>query len=165
MASIVTWPAPGLTQKAEPVPQGESCRALIEQMFEAMDYPNGIGIAAPQIGVNKRVICIKVPAMRRGKPAAGCTKMALINPEIIWHKGTLKLGYEGCLSFPGEQVMVPRLPRIKVQAFDVRWNPIVVGGKDLVARVLQHEIDHLNGITLDYYAKLAEEALSSTDGD
>ena len=80
-----------------------------------------------------------------------------INPEISWKKGGMVLAPEGCLSFPGAQVMVPRWPRIKVIGWDIRWNPIVIGGKGLVARVLQHEIDHLNGITLDHYVKLALE--------
>ena len=165
MAKVLTWPNEILTRKASPVPYGEKCRELVDSMFDAMDYPNGIGLAAPQIGVDKRIIVVKVPAIKNGMIVAGATKHTLINPEIIWKKGQLEMGYEGCLSFPGERVAVPRWPRIKVRGFTIRWEPVTIGGKGLVARVLQHEIDHLNGITLDHYAKLAKEVLGEQDGD
>ena len=157
MARIIEWPAEILTRRITPVEHGEKCRDLIEAMFASMDYPNGIGLAAPQIGVDKRVIVIQVPAMKAGKQISGCTKHAIINPEIFWKKGEMIIAPEGCLSFPGAQVNVPRWPRIKVRGFDIRWNPITIGGKGLVARVLQHEIDHLEGRTLDHYVRLAVE--------
>jgi len=156
MASVITWPNKQLEKVAEPVPFGEKTRDLVDAMFDAMDYPNGIGLAAPQIGVNKRVIVIQVPAIKNGVMVAGCTKAAIINPELIWWKGGPVLGEEGCLSFPDERVLVPRFQRVKVRGFSVRWEAVTFGGKDLVARVLQHEIDHLNGRTLDFYAKMAE---------
>lgn len=160
MATVLTWPNEALTQVAEPVEQGERCRELVDSMFDAMDYPNGIGLAAPQIGVNKRIIVIHVPAVRAGRAIGGGTKHAIINPEVVWAKG-VNFDYEGCLSFPGQSVLVPRAMRVKVTGFDVRWNPITIGGKGLVARVLQHEIDHLDGRTLDYYIQMAEEAKQS----
>jgi len=163
MSKVLTWPNNKLTKVAKEVKHGESCRALIEAMFEALEYPTGIGLAAPQIGVNKRVIVINVPAMKNGKLLSGSTKHAIINPVIAWKKGAMVLGPEGCLSFPGEQVIVPRWPRVKVQGFDVRWNPITIGGKGLVARVLQHEIDHLDGRTLDHYAQIAKEVFDDAD--
>lgn len=163
--TVLTWPNKKLTQVAEPVQHGERCRELIDQMYAALDYPNGIGLAAPQLGINKRIIVIWVPALKNNKMMAGSTKMSIINPEIIWAKGGPVLGYEGCLSFPGERVLVPRYQRVKVRGFDLRWNPITFGGKDLVARVLAHEIDHLNGITLDHYAKIADQVLDEKDAD
>ena len=157
MAKVLTWPNDWLTKVAQPVPHGEKCRDIIDAMFDAMDFPNGIGLAAPQIGVDKRIIVIHVPAVKKNRMVAGATKLSIINPEIFWKKGAMEIAPEGCLSFPGAQVMVPRWPRIKVRGFDLRWNPITIGGKGLVARVLQHEIDHLMGRTLDHYVRLAAE--------
>lgn len=165
MAKVLTWPNEILTKPVTPVPHGENCRALIDSMFDAMDYPHGIGLAAPQIGVDKRIIVINVPAIKHGQTVGGSTKVAIINPVLTWKKGGMVLAPEGCLSFPDEQVVVPRYPRVKVQGFDIRWNPITIGGKGLVARVLQHEIDHLEGRTLDYYKQvIAEMEQESNDG-
>jgi len=163
MAKVLTWPNEILTKIATPVPHGEKCRDLIEAMYLAMDYPNGIGLAAPQIGIDKRIIVINVPALRKGVQVSGSTKHAIINPVVTWWKGGPVIAEEGCLSFPDERVLVPRYLRVKVQGFDIRWNPITIGGKGLVARVLQHEVDHLNGRTLDTYVKLAEEAFAEQD--
>ena len=157
MAKVLEWPNKMLTKVATKVPHGEKCRDLIEAMFDAMDFPTGIGLAAPQIGEDKCIIVIKVPASKRGRSVSCATKQVIINPSIIWKKGGMEIKPEGCLSFPGAQVMVPRWPRIKVIGFDLRWNPITIGGKGLVARVLQHEIDHLMGRTLDHYVRLALE--------
>lgn len=161
--NVLTWPHESLKKVATPVPTDENCRDVIEAMFSSLDYPNGIGLAAPQIGIDKRIIVIRVPALRAGKRIGGETRHAIINPVITWFKGGPNLDYEGCLSFPGVMVLVPRYARVKVQGFTVRWEPITIGGKDLVARVLQHEIDHLNGITLDHYAKIAEEVLDEKE--
>lgn len=163
MSQIVTWPDERLTKKAEPVPHGEKCRELIEQMYEAMNYPHGIGLAAPQIGVDKRIIVIRVPALKNGKVIAGSTKLHMINPELEWWKGGPHFGWEGCLSFPDKQVFVPRFQRIRVRAFSLNWEPIVIGGKDLVARVIQHELDHLDGKTLDYYERISKEMEKGSD--
>ncbi len=165
MPKIITWPNEILTKIATPVPQGERCRELIEAMFIAMDYPSGIGLAAPQIGVDKRIFVINVPAYNNGIQVSGSTKHAIINPTITWWRGGPEIGPEGCLSFPGEQVMIPRYLRVKVSGFDVRWNPLTFSGKGLTARVIQHEMDHLNGRTLDHYATLAKEAFEETDNE
>ncbi len=157
MATVLKWPHEMLTKTATPVPHGEKCRDIIEAMFDAMDFPTGIGLAAPQIGEDKRIIVIHVPAIKKDRFVSGATKLSIINPEIFWKKGAMEIKPEGCLSFPGAQVMIPRWPRIKVRGFDLRWNPITIGGKGLVARVLQHEIDHLMGRTLDHYVRLAAE--------
>ena len=158
MAKILEWPHKMLTKVATPVPHGEKCRDLVEAMFASMSYPDGIGLSAPQIGEDKRIIVINVPAVKNRRNVSGSTKLVIINPEIFWKRGAMVIAPEGCLSFPGAQVMIPRWPRIKVRGFDLRWNPITIGGKGLVARVLQHEIDHLMGRTLDHYVRLAAEA-------
>jgi peptide deformylase len=158
MAEVIKWPDARLEQKCEPVPQGERCRELIEEMFASLG-PTGIGLAAPQIGVMKRVIVIKVPLRGLGQVNLGnFVKQAIINPVITWAKPGMQEAMEGCLSFPGVEVSIPRYVRITVQGFDVKWNPITLGAKDLVARALQHEIDHLEGRSLAFYARLAHEA-------
>jgi peptide deformylase len=99
----------------------------------------------------------------RGNRQIATIRHTLINPEVIWHGGELAMGWEGCLSFPAErpgtfrQVLVPRYPRIKVRGYTVKWEPVTIGAKGLVARALQHEIDHLNGRTLATYARMAHE--------
>jgi peptide deformylase len=164
MLDVIQWPDERLGKVATEVPHGEKCRELIDQMFEAMDYPKGIGLAAPQIGVDKRIIVIRVPAVKNGKMLGSSTKVHIINPVLEWWKGGPKLDWDGCLSFPGKQVLVPRFQRVKVRGFSLRWEPIVIGGHDLVARVLQHEIDHLNGKTLAYYEALAEQITKEEGG-
>lgn len=157
MSNIIKWPDPRLEQVAEPVPQGERCRELIEEMFASLG-PTGIGLAAPQLGVMKRVIVIRVPLRGLGQSGGNFVKHAIINPVLTWAKPGLVMGVEGCLSFDDIQVTVPRFQRIQVSGYDMRWNPLVVGAKDLVARALLHEIDHLDGRTLAYYARLEHEA-------
>lgn len=153
-SQIVQWPDPRLGVTCEPVPHGESCRDLVERMFAVLEASsNGVGLAAPQLGIMKRVIVARVPV----KHFAGTTlvKHAIINPVLTWAKGTMELGWEGCLSFPDKQVQIPRWPRIQIQGYNLRWEHTTIGAKGLVARVLQHELDHLDGKTLAYYAKLA----------
>lgn len=157
MADIIKWPDARLEQKCEPVPHGERCRELIEEMFASLG-PNGIGLAAPQIGVMKRVIVINVPLRGIGQRGGNRVKLAIINPVITWAKPGMVEAMEGCLSFPGIEVSVPRWLRLTVQGFDTKWNPLTHSAKDLVARVIQHEIDHLEGRSLAYYARLAHEA-------
>jgi peptide deformylase len=157
MDAIVKWPDPRLETVCDPVPHGEGCRDLIERMFAILAASaNGVGLAAPQIGVMKRVIVCRVPVPH---PSGGTfiVKHAIINPQITWAKGALEEAVEGCLSFPDHKVSIPRYPRITVSGYSLKWEPITRDAKGLVARVLQHEIDHLNGRTIAWYAQLAYE--------
>ena len=160
---IVRFPHPVLEQIAQPVEHGENCRDLVNQMIAAMTAEGGIGLAAPQLGVSKRVITVAVPVYDFHGKQIATVKHTLINPEIVWVGGRLTMGWEGCLSFPADepgkyrQVLIPRYPRIKVRGYTLRWEPVTVGAKNLVARALQHEIDHLNGKNLATYARIAKE--------
>jgi peptide deformylase len=156
MTEIVKWPDPRLEQRAEPVPHGERCRELIDDMFGSLG-PRGIGLAAPQIGVMKRVIVLNVPLSGIGQHGTNRQKYAVINPVITWAKPGMVEGKEGCLSFPGIEVSIPRYVHITVEGFDVRWNPMKVGAKALIARCFQHEIDHLEGRSLAYYGRIIHE--------
>lgn len=158
MSNIVTWPDPRLEQVCEPVPHGERCRELVEALFAELErHPTGVGLAAPQLGVMKRVIVVRVPIVHF--QTRGLVKHHIINPVIVWHNPRDKMveAWEGCLSFPDKQVSIPRWRHIKVQGFNLRWEPIEIGAKNLVARVIQHEVDHLDGRTLAHYARIAHE--------
>lgn len=108
---------------------------LIKDMEETMYEAQGVGLAAPQVGILKRVIVVDV----------GEGILKLINPEIISKEGS-QLDVEGCLSVPGEQGEVERPDRVTVKALDEKGQEIIVEGEGLLARALCHEIDHLDGI-------------------
>jgi peptide deformylase len=123
---------------AHPVGEGEDVTDLIKGMFNIMSVWGGIGLAANQVGVLKRVITIK---------AAGFKK-AIINPEIVKSFGGQITAKEGCLSFPGLEVLKVRSRKVIVTGFDSDWKPVKFKLKGLAARVAQHEIDHLDGIII-----------------
>lgn len=110
-------------------------QVLLDDMLETMYENNGVGLAAPQVGILKRVVVIDI----------GEGPLFLINPEIIEEEG-FYVDQEGCLSVPGRQGEVKRPYRVKVKAQDRKGNEIIVEGEELLARALCHEIDHLNGI-------------------
>ncbi|MFO7151647.1 MAG: peptide deformylase [Bacillota bacterium] len=113
----------------------ERLKQLIEDMAETMKWANGVGLAAPQIGILKRVVVIDV----------GEGLIELINPEIIAEEGEV-VGIEGCLSIPGVTGEVARPKKVKVRAQNSKGEFIEIEGEDLLARALCHEIDHLDGI-------------------
>ncbi len=112
---------------------------LIEDMFESMYAAKGVGLAAPQIGIGKRVAVIDTSA---GEDPA--QKLVLINPEIIGRDG-MQTGEEGCLSIPGFREQVTRAKRVTIRAQNAKGEPFEMTGEDLLARAFQHETDHLNG--------------------
>lgn len=108
---------------------------LLDDMAETMHEANGVGLAAPQVGILKRVVVIDV----------GDGVIELINPVITKTRGR-QVGEEGCLSCPGEYGIVKRPNHVWVRAQDRHGNPIQMDGKELLARAFCHEIDHLDGI-------------------
>ncbi|WP_097025549.1 peptide deformylase [Clostridium peptidivorans] len=110
-------------------------QVLLDDMLETMYESNGVGLAAPQIGILKRVVVIDI----------GEEPVFLINPEIIKTEGSY-IDEEGCLSIPGEQGEVERPYKVTVKALDRNGNEVVIEGEELMARALCHEIDHLNGV-------------------
>lgn len=138
---IQTGDVPILRQKAKPVKHVDAnVLRLIEDMFETMAAACGIGLAAPQIGVPKQII---VADISRHYP--DCPPVALINPLITESSGE-ELAEEGCLSLPGLRGIVRRARSVTVQALLPNGEEAELSGNHLMARVLQHEIDHLNGI-------------------
>jgi len=142
--TILTGDAPALRQKAKRVKQfDEALRTLVADMFETMRAAHGVGLAAPQIGVLTRVVVIEIPAdEEEGTPARS---FALCNPEIVKSAGE-DTDDEGCLSLPGYVGEVTRAAAVTVKAFTPEGKPIRVKGEGLLARALQHELDHLDGI-------------------
>ena len=138
---IQTNDAPILRQKAAAVQEiNVDLQPFIEDMFETMYEAQGIGLAAPQVGVSKRIIVIDIEKHHPEYP-----RIALINPVITLTVGE-ELGEEGCLSLPGVRGMVRRSAIVKVEGLLPNGNKIEFDASNLMARVLQHEIDHLNGI-------------------
>ncbi|MBZ0252644.1 MAG: peptide deformylase [Candidatus Methylomirabilis sp.] len=149
---ILTWPDPRLKEKAEPIEEiTPEIVQLAHDMAETMYAAPGVGLAANQVGVNKRLMVVDCHRPRReDEPepdprAVGPGLLYLINPEIVEYGGTI-CDEEGCLSFPGETAEVNRWQWVKVRALDLEGKPFEVIGVDLLARCLQHEIDHLDGV-------------------
>lgn len=115
----------------------EKNKELIQDMLDTMYDADGVGLAAPQVGILKRIAVIDVTE-ERNQP------IVLINPVIVEEKGEQR-GSEGCLSVPDKVAMVVRPNKVKVKALDINMKPITVKGEELLARALVHEIEHLDG--------------------
>lgn len=127
-----------LYQKCFAVTEGMRVAELVTDMMATMREGNGIGLAANQIGDNRRVILVRAEGI----------KMTMINPEIIRSYGHITVFPESCLSFPGRKAFVPRHSQIEVSGFTEHWKPFRKKLYGLAARVVQHEVDHLDGITI-----------------
>jgi peptide deformylase len=137
---IVKFGDPVLETPAAPITTfDDKLRELVEDMFESMYAAHGVGLAAPQIGVSKRIAVIDVTF--KEDPAA---KIALINPEIIHTEGRISSN-EGCLSLPEFREKVTRARSVTARAQNLQGEFFEVTGDDLLARALLHETDHLNG--------------------
>lgn len=138
---IVKYPDPVLQRPTEPVTEFDSkLRRLVEDMFASMYEAHGIGLAAPQIGISKRLTVIDLSFQKNPEE-----KIVLINPKIVASEGK-QYEEEGCLSLPDIRDKVRRAAHVKVQAQDVQGKPFEMEGDELLARAFQHEIDHLDGI-------------------
>ncbi len=129
---------PVLRKKAQPVRVVDSLVGqLLDDMLETMHKANGIGLAAPQVGISKRIIVVDI-----GEDD-GPVKM--VNPRVVEREGTL-VGLEGCLSIPGVYGEVERAEKVVVKGLDFKGKPLRIEAEGLLARVFQHEVDHLDGI-------------------
>lgn len=137
---IVKDPDPVLRKKAQPVRKVNApIRQLLDDMAETMYAAPGAGLAAPQVGVSKRVICVDA-----GKDHGGLYQ--LVNPEITRHGTETARAPEACLSIPGLMGDVERWTEIEVKALDRQGRPVFIQARGWLARVFQHEIDHLDGV-------------------
>jgi peptide deformylase len=146
MLEIVTVPNPVLRQKAKKVSRlTPAIQKLLDDMTETMRQAPGIGLAGPQVGALQRVIVVEVlkddeyPDMQYGF-------YQLVNPEIVRISNDVEEGLEGCLSIPGYTADVERFVAVEVRALDRSGKPVKIKARGFLARVLQHEIDHLDGV-------------------
>ena len=138
---IVKYPDPVLSQPGEPVTEFDAeLRKLIADMFETTYASQGVGLAAPQVGVSKRFTVIDLSMGKEPKD-----KLVLINPEIISSEGK-QYEEEGCLSFPDIHEKVVRAAKVRVRAQDEKGKWFEMDGETLLSRCFQHEIDHLDGM-------------------
>ena len=152
LKEIVVYPDPVLRKHSKPVEGiNEDITHLLSDMTETMYASSGIGLAAVQIGVLERVIVVDV----------GEGLISLINPEIIESEGESKME-EGCLCLPGVMVEVKRSEKVTVKGTNERGEEVTIHAQDLLARALQHEIDHLNGILIiDKVSRMKRELVTS----
>jgi peptide deformylase len=154
---IVKDPDPVLRQKAKPVTKiTPNIHKLLDDMAETMYDAEGVGLAAPQIGILKRVIVMDV-GDEHGL-------IELINPEIIEREGE-QFGPEGCLSIPGLLGDVRRAMKATVRGLDRNGNEVTITGTELLARCIQHEVDHLNGVLFTDLAENVYPAEQRKNGD
>src|SRR5206468_10979898 len=132
---------PVLREKAREVTGAdETLRALVADLFETMKAYSGVGLAANQVGVLQRVLVVDVPIDDTHRE-----RHALVNPEIVERSGS-ETGEEGCLSIPGVWEDVTRAKQISVRALDENGKPVSIEAEGYLARAIQHEIDHLDGV-------------------
>jgi len=129
---------PVLKQESREIAErGPELDRLAKLMFEVMDREGGIGLAAPQIGIQRKIMVWRHPDTEQG--------YVLLNPRIVERSEETVTASEGCLSLPGHSMEVERAERVVVEAVDLHGEPVTVEATGLLARIMQHEIDHLEG--------------------
>jgi peptide deformylase len=152
---ILIWPDPVLKKKASAVGRvTDATRTLIKDLFETMYAADGVGLAAPQVGVLQRVIVLDTtPRQPESKP------IAMVNPEIVSTEGTL-LYNEGCLSLPGEAEEVERAAEVTVRFLSADGERCEMKAEGLLAIAIQHETEHLDGVMfVDHVSMLKRELI------
>ena len=140
LREIVLWGDEVLRRRAAEVEVvDDEIRGLIDDMFETMYKAEGVGLAGPQVGVSRRVIVVDVHE-------EGIEPFAMVNPRLVETSKEVEKAEEGCLSIPGITAAVDRPARVAVEGLDRNGDPVRIEGDALLARCLQHEIDHLDGV-------------------
>ena len=152
---ILKYPDPVLSRPGEPVTEFDAeLRKLIADMFETTYAEQGIGLAAPQVGVSKRLATIDLSMGKDPKE-----KLVLINPEIIFREGK-QYEEEGCLSFPEIREKVSRAAKVRIRAQDEQGKWFEMDGDELLSRCFQHEIDHVDGMLFIFRMSALKRDLS-----
>ena len=149
LRKIVTLPDPVLRRKAKPVTKfDKDLQILIDDMVETMREAPGVGLAAPQIGLSERLIVIEYHEREEDEDDEEAPKKvwAVVNPEIVKASEEKLMGVEGCLSIPGLLGEVERHAEVQVRGLNRHGKPMKIKAKGWLARIFQHEIDHLNGV-------------------
>jgi peptide deformylase len=139
---LTLYPSPILRKAAQEVPAfDEALRQTVAGMLARMTASNGVGLAAPQVGLKQRILVLNPT----GEPE---DELVLVNPKLVARTGPKTTHEEGCLSFPGIYADVERPERCTIEAFDVAGQPIKAEYEGFVSRIVQHEYDHLEGVLL-----------------
>lgn len=139
---ILKYPHPTLTTVADPIDAiDDAVKATAEEMLITLAESRGLGLAGPQVGYGKRLICVNIT------PGTPDGERVYVNPEIVGREGEAT-AEEGCLSIPGVNGKVTRAAKVVVKALDLSGAAVTVHADALLARVLQHEIDHLDGVLI-----------------
>ena len=156
---ILIWPDPELLKRSVPVTTiDDGLKTLVTDMLETMYDADGVGLAAPQVGVHKRVVVIDIHSHDAESPS-GEKPLVLINPEFLVKEGSLAWE-EGCLSVPGETGSVTRSAKVKVRYLDLEGAAVELEAEGLKAVALQHECDHLDGkLFVDYLSRLKRNVI------
>lgn len=153
---IRIYPDPVLRQKAKKVNDLDSRTIqLVQDMFDTLRLASGLGLAANQVGVLQKLFVVELSKVNpNGKP------LVFINPVLL-NKDGQQVGEEGCLSIPGIYEDIPRFKTVKLSAQDLSGQEFVMDASDLLARVIQHELDHLNGILfIDHLSEVVRDSLA-----
>ena len=149
LRKIVTLPDPVLRRKAHAVTKfDKNLGTLIDDMVETMREAPGVGLAAPQVGLSERLIVVEYYEREEDEENEEAPKRvwAVVNPEIVKASDEKLMGVEGCLSIPGLLGEVERHAEVQVKGLNRHGKPMKVKAKGWLARIFQHEIDHLNGV-------------------
>lgn len=151
--NVLIYPDERLKIVAQPVEKvDDEVRQIVADMFETMYHEEGIGLAATQVNIHRRIITIDIEGTKE-------KQYVLINPEILESCGETGIE-EGCLSLPGMRGFVPRKEKVKIKALNIEGVPFELEADGLLAICIQHEIDHLNGIVFaDYLSPLKRQRM------
>lgn len=160
---IYLYGHPVLRRIAEPVEEGyEGLPELVGKMFDTMYESEGVGLAAPQIGLSKRIVVIDADPVADSFPECAGRKLTLINPEIEVLEGDKVVRSEGCLSLPGLSENVPRVEHIRLSWVDENFEPHTEEISGFLARIVQHECDHLEGLLyIDHISPIRKQLIRS----
>ncbi len=156
---VLTAPDPILKKKSVSISAvDDNTRKLMDSMLETMYHEQGVGLAAPQIGTSQKIIVIDLQEESDGA-AKKSAPLFIANPEIIEKSTELVLAHEGCLSLPEQRIEIARAYAIRIKFLDYSNEPQELEANDWLARVIQHEIDHLEGVLLvDYLSMIKRDA-------
>jgi len=147
LLEIITIGDERLRKKSRPIRRfDKKLKEFAANMVETMRHADGVGLAAPQVGVNQRLIVVEIPEEGFEEDPMAGQLFVVVNPEIVRAKGKKEPGDEGCLSIPGYIGEVMRYPMVTVKGQDINGKDVRIKAYDFLARVFQHEIDHLDGI-------------------
>ncbi len=155
---IVTYPDPRLKEISSPVERvTDEVRSQLNDMMETMYASGGIGLAAVQVGIMQRMMVMDVDQTERGEPVS---PIKLVNPEVIWESEETHTYQEGCLSFPGQYADVTRAEKVRIRYMDEQGELRELEADGLLAICIQHELDHLNGITFtDHLSRMKRDMI------